>query len=128
MFRIRQNEFAQLELHFLNRKGPQKMRGQLGGGGLDQFGGISAKKITGSDGNGGVIDRGRNVVLQILKPCARPDRERQRQPLRISALIFGDTDPRENFEFFDVDLIGYGRRLVHALALTRHRDFARQSA
>ena len=128
MFRIRQNEFAQLELHFLNRKSPQKMGGQFRGGGLDQFGGICPKKITGRDGNGGVIDRGCNVVLQIVKPCAGPDRERQRQPLRISALIFGDTDPRENFEFFDVNLIGYGRRLVHALALTRHRDFARHSA
>lgn len=119
MFRIRQNEFAQLELHFLDRKSLQKMGGQLRGGGLDQFGGIFPKKITGGDGNGGVIDRGCNVVLQISKPCARPDRERERQTLRISTLIFGDTDPGENFELFDVDRVGCGRRLVHALALTR---------
>ena len=128
MLRIRQNEFAQLELHFLDRKSLQKMSGQLRGRGLDQLGGVVAKKITGSDGDRGIIDRGCNIVLQILKPCARPDRERQRQALRISALAFSDTDPRENFELLDVDLVGCGRRLVHALALTRHRDFARQSA
>ena len=119
MFRIRQNEFAQLELHFLDRKNLQEMGGQLRGRGLNQPGGISPKKITGRDGDSGVIDGGCNIVLQILKPCARPDRERQRQALWISALAFSDTDPRENLELFDVDLVGCGRRLVHAIALTR---------
>ena len=60
--------------------------------------------------DGEIIDRIFDAILQRSEIVQGFDREIEREALRRRALIVRHADPREQFELFDVDQVGHGRR------------------
>ena len=71
----------------------------------------------------GVTDRVSDIVAKIDKRIAWPDRQRNGQALRLTALGLADPDSGGKLELLDVDAISRRRESLHACSSCTEKEF-----
>jgi hypothetical protein len=116
--RIRQNKFAQLDLHTLEREFFQQLSRDVFRQRLDQFVTSLVHDVPHTSGDSGVINRASDIIFQFPETRARPGRNRDGYALRLASLLIGHTDVRESFELLDVNAV----RHVFSMTVLRWRS------
>jgi len=108
---IRQDKFPQLDRDPLDFKNFEQMFRERLGQSLDQPIAPVAHELFRFRANGRVVDRLRDLVIELRCIAPRPERDAECEALRRGALVIRHTDVRENFKLLDLNLV------IHAIGM-----------
>ena len=103
--RVFQNKLPDLDADFPDPKFAQKVRREIVGECFQKFRRLPGEKIFRVLTERRIVDRPRERVLQIAEVACRPQSNIQNKALTLGSFGSGNTDPRENFELLNVNLL-----------------------